>query len=118
MSYIKHFKKIYSTDDRIKESERLKQKYPNRIPIILDKDSSSDIQNIDKHKYLVPDDYSVGQFLFLIRKRIKINDEQALFLYVNNFIPPNSSLISQLFKEYRDKDGFLYIIYQGENVFG
>lgn len=118
MSYIKDFKTKYLVDSRIKESGRLKEKYPDRIPIILDKESGSDIQNIDKQKYLVPIDFTVGQFLFLIKKRIKLKEEQAIFLMVNDFIPPNSSLISQLYREYRDKDGFLYITYSGENVFG
>ena len=118
MSYIKDFKNKYSVDYRIKESERLKQKYPDRIPIILDKQVNSDIQNIDKQKYLVPNDFTVGQFYFLIRKRLNINKEQALFLMINNIMITNSSLISQLYKEYKDKDGFLYITYQGENVFG
>jgi GABA(A) receptor-associated protein len=118
MSYIKDFKTKYLVDCRIKESERLKEKYPDRIPIILDKEIGSDIQNIDKKKYLVPMDFTVGQFHFLIRKRIKIREEQAMFLMVNGFIAANSSLISQLYQEYRDKDGFLYITYSGENVFG
>jgi GABA(A) receptor-associated protein len=73
---------------------------------------------IDKNKFLVPSDLSIAQFLFTIRKRIKLRPEQSLFLFVKNSIPRSDILLSQLYKEYKDEDGFLYITYSGENTFG
>lgn len=40
-------------------------------------------------KYLVPADLTVGQFHYVIRKRIKLAPEKALFLFCSNSIPPN-----------------------------
>ena len=82
-----------------------------------------DIQNnkmtkIDKKKYLVPSDLTVGQFMFVIRKRLKLPPEQAIFLFVNGTIPPTAALMNQIYDEHRDVDGFLYITYSGENTFG
>ena len=42
---------------------------------------SDDIPDIDKKKYLVPCDLTVGQFVYVIRKRIKLKPEKALFIY-------------------------------------
>uniref|UniRef100_A0A674IWF1 GABA type A receptor-associated protein n=1 Tax=Terrapene triunguis TaxID=2587831 RepID=A0A674IWF1_9SAUR len=49
-------------------------------------------------KYLVPSDLTVGQFYFLIRKRIHLRAEDALFFFVNNVIPPTSATMGQLYQ--------------------
>lgn len=114
----KSFKQEHSFDKRKAESDRIRLKYPDRVPIICEKAEKSDIQQIDKHKYLCPADISVGQFQFVIRKRIKLTAEQAIFLFVNGVLPPANALLSQVYKEHADSDGFLYVNYAGEGVFG
>ena len=39
-------------------------------------------------RYLVPADLTVGQFVYVIRKRIKLSPEKAIFIFVNNVLPP------------------------------
>lgn len=41
---------------------------------------------------------SVGQFYFLIRKRIHLRAEDALFFFVNNVIPPTSATMGLLYQ--------------------
>ena len=112
--------KLRSTfEKRKEESDSIKKKYSDRIPIIVQKHSQSTLNDVDKCKYLVPKDMSMGQFLFVVRKRIKLSPEQALFIYVNNSILPQSSaLLTSVYNEFQDEDGFLYITYSGENTFG
>jgi len=113
------FKSKFSFDSRCSESKRILSKYENRIPIIVTKSKKSDIQKIDKNKFLVPEELTVGQFLFIIRKRLKIDSEMALFLLVNDLIvPPTSDTIVKIYNEHKDEDDFLYITYCGENTFG
>jgi len=81
---------------------------------------------IDKSKYLVPIDLTVGQlttvgqFVYVIRKRMKMPPEEVLFLFVgNNQIPKLSDLMSTVYDLHKDaEDGFLYVKYAGENLFG
>lgn len=115
---IKSFKENFTYENRIDESKRIKIKYPERIPVIVEKSSSSDISQVDKQKYLVPNDLSVAQFIYVIRKRIELPQEQALFLFVNNTLPHSSSLMSQIYHDHVDDDGFLYVRYEGETTFG
>ena len=117
MSSSTSFKNLYSADERIGESSRILLKYPDRVPIILEK-SGKEVPDIDKKKYLVPADLTVGQFCYVVRKRLKVNSEKAIFLFVNGKIPPTASLISIIYSENKDNDGFLYIKYAGENTFG
>jgi GABA(A) receptor-associated protein len=109
---------IYIIEKRKSEAERIRAKYPDRVPVICEKADRSDIPDIDKKKYLVPADLTVGQFHYVIRKRIKLAPEKALFLFCSNSIPPNAALMSTVYEEQKDEDGFLYIQYSGESTFG
>ena len=109
----------------------------------------------------------MGQFVHVIRKRIKLSSEkvsfalsntpppsltraQAICVFVNNVLPPtgispssfsssaqlhsllllllhsaplpltplSAALITTIYAEHADEDGFLYITYNGENTFG
>lgn len=86
--------------------------------MICEKADRSDIPDIDKKKYLVPADLTVGQFVYVIRKRIKLSPEKAIFIFINNVLPPTAALMSSIYEEQKDEDGFLYITYSGENTFG
>ncbi len=113
------FKSKNTFEERKKESERVLTTYPDRIPIVCEKSSrSSNIPDIDKQKYLVPMDLTIGQFMFVIRKRMKIAPEIAIYLFINGTIPPTSAIVSKLYHDCKDVDGFLYLEYSGENTFG
>lgn len=112
------FKEKFTLQKRSEESLRIRKKYPDRIPVIVEKASNTEIDEIDKKKFLVPSDLTVGQFVYVIRKRIQLVPEQAIYLFINNTLPPTSSLMSQIYKEHADKDGFLYCSYSGESTFG
>jgi GABA(A) receptor-associated protein len=112
------FKQEHPLEKRQAEAQRIREKYPDRIPVIVEKAEKSDISDIDKKKYLVPVDLTVGQFVYVIRKRIKLSPEKAIFIFVNNVLPPTAALMSAIYEEHKDNDGFLYISYSGENTFG
>lgn len=86
--------------------------------VIVEKAPKARIGDLDKKKYLVPSDLTVGQFYFLIRKRIHLRPEDALFFFVNNVIPPTSATMGTLYQEHHEEDYFLYIAYSDENVYG
>ena len=104
--------------ERINESTKIKTKYPDRVPVICEKNPGSGLEILDKRKYLVPNDITATQFLFIIRKRLKLASEKGIFLFVNNMIAPSTHTMIDLYNEYKDDDGFLYMNYTEENVFG
>merc|ERR1712006_64268 len=104
-------KEEHSEEKRSAEAQRIRNKYPDLIPVICEKSERSDIPDIDKKKYLVSADLTVGQFIYVIRKRIKLPPERAIFIFVNNVIPPTAHLMSTIYEEQKDEDGFLYITY-------
>lgn len=115
-----NFKKQFSFDARSNESRTIREKFPGRIPTIVEKSTSgkSAVPEIDKQKFLVPGDLTISQFVYIIRRRLTLSHETALFLFVAGTMPTTSSLMKELYATYRDQDGFLYIQYSGENTFG
>lgn len=114
------FQKEHTFVQRKEESNRIKSKYLDRIPIICQRSKhyNEDCPLIDKKKYLVPEDLTLGQFLYVLRKRCNINATKALFCYVNGSMPSTGKMIKTIYEEHQDPDGFLYIYYNTENTFG
>ena len=81
MSTQPRFRAQITEENRAAESKRILEKYPERVPCIVERneDDSSDLPEVDKKKYLVPRDLTVGQFMYVIRKRLRVNQEQAIF---------------------------------------
>uniref|UniRef100_A0A1A9UWQ7 Uncharacterized protein n=1 Tax=Glossina austeni TaxID=7395 RepID=A0A1A9UWQ7_GLOAU len=111
------YKEKHSFDKRRAEGDKMRRKYPDRVPVIIEKLPTARIVDLDKKKYLVPNDLTIGQFYFLIRKRIQLRPEDALFFFINNVIPPKAATMGSLYQEYHEDDYFLYIAYSDENVF-
>nr|CUU99738.1 hypothetical transcript [Hymenolepis microstoma] len=105
-------------DERLNDATKIKRKYPDRIPVIVERHPGSQINDLDKHKFLVPNDITVAQFMWIIRKRLQLPAEKALFLFFDDFVPQSSWTMGQLYNERKSDDGFLYAHYSGENSFG
>jgi len=84
----------------------------------VEKAEKSNIEDIDKRKYLVPADISVAQFMWIVRKRINLTPEKAIFLFVNKIVPSSTATLGEIYSNHKDDDGFLYVAYSGENTFG
>ena len=112
------FKQNNDFHTRITESSRISKKHPDRIPVIIEPADKCTLDPIDKYKYLVPKSVSVGQFMYVVRSRLTLKPEEAIFLFVNNILPPSSAYMNAIYEEHCDPDGFLYMTYSGENVFG
>jgi len=105
-------------EKRKAEGEKIRRKYPDRVPVIVERAKYSKMEDLDKKKYLVPCDLVIGQFYFLIRKRVHLRPEDALFFFINNVIPSTSATIGSLYEEHKEEDNFLYIAYSEESVYG
>ena len=113
------FKTMHSFQERQDQSSRILEKYPDRIPIICEKNNkNTSTPSIDKNKYLIPIDLTIGQFMYVIRKRLHLAPEQAIYFFIKGMIPATSQHIWDTYNKYKDDDGFLYITYSCENTFG
>lgn len=104
-------------EKRLEECVRIRKKFPDRIPVIVQR-ANTKVMDIDKHKYLVPAGMTMGQFFVSLRKRLTIKADQGIYMFVNNTLPKQTELISMVYKDHKDKDGFLYVKYDIESTFG
>lgn len=119
MPEVSKFKQENSLEDRKNETTKIMKKYDDRIPIIIERSARTDLPDVEKNKYLVPDNLTVGQFIFTaLRTRLKIDNSKALFVFIDDQIPPTSASLKEIYDEHKDEDGFLYMTYAGENTFG
>ena len=111
----------YSFFERTGETSRIMKRYPDRFPVICEKNIYDvTCPDIDKHKYLVPYNITVGQFMYVIRKQIQLPSSDTLFMFVGSertILSPNTEM-SEAYYRFRNIDGFLYIMYSKENAFG
>mgnify|MGYP003644169256 CR=1 FL=1 len=72
---------------------------------------------IDKMKYLVPNNFTIGQFVYVIRKRLTMLPEEAIFCVIKmkdcSVIPRHSDYISK----YNEND-YVIIYFRKEDTFG
>ena len=113
-----NFKNNFSFEKRVAESTKILNKYPYKVPIILEKNNKSSLKKIDKFKFLVSDELTVGQFSYLIRKKYKVSLEESFFFLCGNILLCNTYPVRTIYNAHKDVDGFLYITYNNENVFG
>ena len=118
--HLSRFKQDSVFENRTKESSRVLEKYPERVPIIIERsENSKHLTIIDKNKYLVPKDLTMSQLLWVIRKRMYIRKEQSVFLLSESgTIFAGTEYVSTVYENNKDPDGFLYLKYANENTFG
>ena len=61
---------------------------------------NKNLPEIDRKKYLAPSDLSVGNFMYVIRKRIKLQPERSLFLFFNDKLLPVNTLLGAAYDEH------------------
>ena len=124
----------YTLTEKINFTNKMNQKYPDRVPVIIGKATNEKIlQNIDNTKYLIPKNLKMRDLLTIIRKKVKkvgsiptaqgtnsllLSDQQALFLFAGQNLVPMNLSIGEIYDTYHHPDTFLYIFYTLENTFG
>nr|XP_043635337.1 autophagy-related protein 8i-like [Erigeron canadensis] len=112
------FKSTFSFEQRCQESQDIIARYPDRLPVVVERYTKTDLPEMDKKKYLVPRDMSIGQFIHILSGRLHLAPGKALFIFVQNTLPQTSSLIDSVYESFKDDDGFLYMCYSSEKTFG
>ncbi len=119
-----NYKDIMSFEDRKKRSNSLLLKYQDKFPVILEKSKKDKyLPRIDKSKLLVSHDMTIATIIQLLKKNIKVNENTAIYIMTmdklnNEVMLSGSQSISYIYNNYKSDDGFLYLEYCTENVFG
>lgn len=94
----------------------IRSKFPDRVPIIIN--DPDNVLHLKKYKYIVPSDYTFGQFLAILRRKSELKPDKAVICFINNVVPSQSELLCYLDTAHASSDGFMYITITSESVFG
>ena len=116
------YQKTLTFQTREKESKQIMEENPNKVPVICLKDPKSNLIEIKKTKYLLDKAFTISQFISLIKQKLKLNSNEALFLVAkrnNKYYALTGDIqMTQVYDEYKEKDGFLYIVYTSKEIWG
>ena len=117
-----NFKKEFNKKERLQNSNKLIEKNKGQIPVICEKDEKSNMKALLKTKYLIKKEITVDQFIGTLRRKLQLESTEALFLLANcqnnKYAIVGTDTIGSIYDKYKDDDGFLYIIYSNEKVWG
>uniref|UniRef100_A0A7S1AZX7 Autophagy-related protein n=1 Tax=Noctiluca scintillans TaxID=2966 RepID=A0A7S1AZX7_NOCSC len=110
-------------EKRVAEANRIRAKYPDRIPVICERAARSSLPNIEKKKFLVPGTMLAGEFKYIVHKHLsqggtRLSADQTIYLFVGSTSPKTGALMSEVYEKYKSEDGFLFITYSAENTLG
>ena len=114
------FKQRKNLATRMREATDIRAKYPNKIPVVVERyRKEKSLPRLDRIKFLVSEDISVSQFIFTLRTRLSLTATQAFYLLVDNKSLPCLSLtVAEVYRDNKDEDGFLYLTYASQEMFG
>lgn len=107
-------------------ASKLRTKFPDKIPVILQMDEGMKSTHIiEKTKFLVDTHLPVGQFHYLLRKHLRRVDgrkdtgQEAIFLLYGDppQVPRSTDHMIDVF-QHNNRDGFLFAKVLKENTFG
>ncbi|KAI6229292.1 putative gamma-aminobutyric acid receptor-associated protein [Aphelenchoides besseyi] len=116
--YVPSFKERKTERSRMADDIRRQQ--PDKIPVIIERyDGERGLPLLDKCKYLVPGHVTVAELMCIIRSRLHLHPEQALFVLANEkSLVSNSMTIADIYNQEKEQDGFLYLVYASQPAFG
>ena len=116
------YKETTSHEQRKDLAEKVKMRYPGRLPIICEPhDTEDESVEIDKNKFLCPSQLTMGQFVSVLKSRMKkIRPSEAIYLYIGEkqTIPANTMTVQEAHDKHGEEDGLIYIKFAKENTFG
>lgn len=112
------FQKKEELDLSPEKSQKLKEKYPDKIPVVITQVREIELK---KRKYLVDKNITCGQLLCIFRSKIhNLRASESLYMFINEESPvlaPSGKELYLLFDDHNE-DGFIKVSLSKESTFG
>ena len=96
-----NFKEENCFEKRKLESERVRRKYPDRIPVVVEKLQKSQLPSLKNSRFLVESDSTIAQFLYTIRRRLMEHDlrpTESVFFFIDETLVVLNTTMSDIDK--------------------
>lgn len=130
-----YYRKTTTFAKRYNLSDRMKQRYPRKVPILAYPLNEPNDRIVNNTRFIVERDDIIAKFLRLLKEQVKSNIDpdaySSIFLFIERhfidsegkshydmIVPLHSFTIGDVYQKYSHPDGFLYVYYGKENIFG
>ena len=114
-----NYRKNVSFDERKLKASMILKQHSDRIPVVVEcSEQLQAVHPLKKNKFIVPFELTLAQFIFVIRKHMKLDPSYAIFVFINNKLHPSTSIMGDLYASQKDEDGFMYLDVFQESTFG
>jgi GABA(A) receptor-associated protein len=111
------FRECNTLEKRISSSEKVMNRYPDKVPIIVV--LPKEFKKKSFLKYLVSKDLNVQYIMQLVRKNIKLDSSKAIFVLTESGVLSTANYdIGDLYYRHKNEDGYLYLCIKVEVCFG
>lgn len=109
----------YSFKERCDHFEQIKLKYPDRIPIIIEKsEKCKELEALQHSSLLVHKNTPMVDIIRTIKNNLKLEPTKSIYIMVGNYAPMLGESVESIYNRHKAPDGFLYIVYLTQNTFG
>ena len=113
------YRKNVSFDERKLKASLILKQHTDRIPVVVEcSEQLQAVHPLKKNKFIVPFELTLAQFIFVIRKHMKLDPSYAIFVFINNKLHPTTSIMGDLYANQKEEDGFMYLDVFQESTFG
>ncbi|KAL8546689.1 hypothetical protein ACS0TY_006425 [Phlomoides rotata] len=111
------FKETMSFERRQTITAWASEKHSLRLMVILENAWKSQLPDLNKNMYLVPNVWTVRTFVSLVQDKLKLTSTvgKPIFLFVKDMLLLTDTFMSDIYEEHKDVDRFLYMTYSGES---
>ena len=97
----------------------MKDLHPDKIPIIIEKAQSCNLEDIGIVKLLLNREETISKLHYLVRKKLDNDKEKFLYLFNTKNSPISFGIsIGEAYDKYKGSDGFLYLAYSSKLICG
>lgn len=99
--------KNLTLEDRRNYSSELMKENPLRVPILVSSENGK--LKLKTQEFLVPKQLKIIHFTATLRRSMNLDPENAIYLYIQNHMIKQDRFIAEIYEQYKEEDGFLYI---------
>lgn len=117
---IADYQKAHSLSERNRQYKTIIAKNGDKFPVIIEKlkNVSNILPDLEKNKFLMQNDMFINQVIYILNKKLELNSSESIYLFANDTLLNTSESLASIYQKHKDPDGFLYLFYTAENVFG
>jgi GABA(A) receptor-associated protein len=112
------FKDSLTLQRRREISAKILATHNDKVPVIVNAAVAS-LPQLQKQKFLAPKHFTMAQFISEMLDQLPVDGTMHMCFFVGKGVAAMpAQLMQQIYEQYKDEDGFLYVTYNEHKTYG